>query len=162
MQDRKVAVIGLGYVGLPLAIGFGKKLPTIGFDISKSRVASLKTAKDLTNEVSPEDFIKSKFLEFTNDASRIREADFVIVAVPTPVDAAKRPNFFPLESASRIVGKNLGKGKVIVFESTVYPGATMEICRPILESESGLIAGKDFFIGYSPERINPGDKEHSL
>ncbi len=157
-----VAVVGLGYVGLPLAVEFGKKYRTIGFDLSQPKIEAYLKCVDPTGEVSSEDLQAATQLEPTTDAARLREADFVIVAVPTPVDAAHNPDFSPLESASRSVGRNLKKGATVVFESTVYPGATEEVCVPIIEKESGLRWKTDFFVGYSPERINPGDKEHTL
>jgi UDP-N-acetyl-D-galactosamine dehydrogenase len=157
-----VAVVGLGYVGLPLAVEFGKKYRTIGFDLATEKIASYRRHVDPTGEVGEEALKQAVFLEPTTDSSHLREADFVIVAVPTPVDAAHNPDFKPLISASESVGKNLKPGATVVYESTVYPGATEEICVPILERESGLEWKRDFFVGYSPERINPGDKEHTL
>lgn len=157
-----VAVVGLGYVGLPLAVEFGKKYRTIGFDLSAEKIASYRRHIDPTGEVGEEALKQAVLFEPTTDPSLLREADFIIVAVPTPVDAAHNPDFKPLISASESVGKNLSPGATIVYESTVYPGATEEICVPILERESGLKWKQDFFVGYSPERINPGDKEHTL
>jgi UDP-N-acetyl-D-galactosamine dehydrogenase len=157
-----VAVIGLGYVGLPLAVEFGKRFRTIGFDLSADKVAAYRDKRDPTGEVSREDLAAARRLEVTNDAAALAEADFVIVAVPTPIDDAHQPDFGPLLSASASVGRNLKRGAVVVFESTVYPGATEEVCVPVIERESGLAWKRDFFVGYSPERINPGDKEHSL
>ncbi|MDR3212797.1 MAG: nucleotide sugar dehydrogenase [Azoarcus sp.] len=159
---RTVAVVGLGYVGLPLAVEFGKKYPTVGFDLSEDKVASYRKGVDPTGEVSPADLAMATQLTCYTNPTMIASADFVIVAVPTPVDAAHQPDFQPLESATRIVGQNLKRGAIVVYESTVYPGATEEICIPILERESGLRWKKDFFIGYSPERINPGDKERTI
>jgi len=157
-----VAVVGLGYVGLPLAVEFGKKYRTIGLDLSAEKIASYRRHIDPTGEVGEEALKQAVLFEPTTDPSLLREADFIIVAVPTPVDAAHNPDFKPLISASESVGKNLSPGATIVYESTVYPGATEEICVPILERESGLKWKQDFFVGYSPERINPGDKEHTL
>jgi UDP-N-acetyl-D-galactosamine dehydrogenase len=157
-----VAVVGLGYVGLPLAVEFGRKYPTIGFDLSERKVAAYRNFQDPTGEVSHEAFKSASQLRVTTDAADLGNADFIVVAVPTPVDDAHRPDFGPLLAASEAVGRNLKRGATIVFESTVYPGATEEICVPIVERSSGLKWKRDFFIGYSPERINPGDKEHSL
>ncbi|WP_079419821.1 nucleotide sugar dehydrogenase [Thiomonas intermedia] len=157
-----VAVVGLGYVGLPLAVEFGKKYRTIGFDLSVEKIAAYCKHVDPTGEVSQENLRQATLLEPTTDASKLKEADFVIVAVPTPVDEAHNPDFSPLVGASTSVGKYLKPGAIVVYESTVYPGATEEICVPILEKQSGLKWKKDFFVGYSPERINPGDKEHTL
>ena len=157
-----VAVVGLGYVGLPLAIEFGRHFATIGFDVSKEKITNFHKQQDVTGEVSAEQFAGSTKLRFTDSASDLSEADFVIVAVPTPVDSAHRPDFSPLISSSKSVGKNLKKGAIVVYESTVYPGATEEVCIPILEEMSGLKWLTDFNVGYSPERINPGDKLHTL
>lgn len=157
-----VAVVGLGYVGLPLAVEFGKKWRTIGFDLSPEKVANYKNFFDPTGEVSAEELKASQYLEPVCESSALRDADFIVVAVPTPVDAAHQPDFGPLIGASRSVGRNLKKGATVVFESTVYPGATEEVCIPIIERESGLTWKQDFFVGYSPERINPGDKERTL
>lgn len=160
-MNRKIAVVGLGYVGLPLAVAFGKKAPVIGFDCKPQRVEALLRHEDRTHEVPVEDLVAAH-IEVTTDPTRLREADFIIVAVPTPIDTARRPDLTPLVNASQIVGRNLSPGAIVVYESTVYPGATEEDCVPILERESGLTCGKDFFVGYSPERINPGDKVHRL
>ena len=157
-----VAVVGLGYVGLPLAVEFGKKFRTIGFDLSAEKIHAYSRYIDPTGEVSHENLKQATLLEPTTDPSKIKEADFIIVAVPTPVDDAHNPDFSPLVGASTSVGKYLKPGAIVVYESTVYPGATEEICVPILEKQSGLVWKKDFFVGYSPERINPGDKEHTL
>ncbi len=157
-----VAVVGLGYVGLPLAVEFGKKFRTIGFDLSKRKIDAYLKCTDPTGEVPSSELQASKLFEPTYDASRLREADFIIVAVPTPVDAAHNPDLSPLESASEAVGRNLKKGATVVFESTVYPGATEDVCVPIIERHSGLRWKQGFFVGYSPERINPGDREHTL
>ena len=157
-----VAVVGLGYVGLPLAVEFGKKYPTIGFDLSEKKVAAYRDGHDPTGEVSREDFASASRLRVTTEAGELGNADFIIVAVPTPVDEAHRPDFGPLLAASETVGRHLKSGATIVFESTVYPGATEEVCVPVVERCSGFRWRHDFFVGYSPERINPGDKEHSL
>ena len=157
-----VAVVGLGYVGLPLAVEFGKKYPTVGFDLSEKKIAAYRNFLDPTGEVSQAELKAASGLRVTTDAADLANADFVIVAVPTPVDQAHRPDFGPLLAASEAVGKNLKRGATVVFESTVYPGATEEICVPVVERHSGLTWRRDFFVGYSPERINPGDKEHSL
>ena len=161
MHNRKISVVGLGYVGLPVAVAFGKQMRAIGFDISAARVAELKEGRDSTNEVTSEDLVASD-IHFTSDPEELKAADFHIVAVPTPVDAAKVPDLTPMFKASETVGKILKAGDIVVYESTVYPGATEEDCVPILERESGLVCGRDFFVGYSPERINPGDKEHTF
>ena len=158
----KVAVVGLGYVGLPLAVEFGKKFPTIGFDLSSEKIESYRRHVDPTGEVSPEELMAASKLHPTTDATALRDADFIVVAVPTPVDEAHAPDFSPLVGASTSVGKNLKRGATVVFESTVYPGATEEVCIPIIEKHSGLTWQRDFFVGYSPERINPGDREHTL
>jgi len=157
-----IGVIGLGYVGLPLAVEFGKKFRTIGFDLSAEKVAAYGQHFDPTGEVASEDLRAATQLSCHTDASVIREADFIVVAVPTPVDDAHQPDFSPLVGASQTAGRNLKRGAIVVFESTVYPGATEEICIPIIERESGLKWKKDFFVGYSPERINPGDKERTV
>src|SRR5512134_1529487 len=157
-----IAVVGLGYVGLPLAVEFGKKYATIGFDLSAEKVAAYKKHVDPTGEVSTDELRAASQLRVTTDPQALREADFVVVAVPTPIDEAHQPDFRPLLGASESVGKNLKRGAIVVFESTVYPGATEEICVPVLERRSGLVWKRDFFVGYSPERINPGDREHTL
>jgi UDP-N-acetyl-D-galactosamine dehydrogenase len=162
LESEKIAVIGLGYVGLPVAIGFGRKLPTVGFDIRKSRVDELNAGKDHTAEVTTEQLRSATKLEMTADPAKLADCTFYIVAVPTPIDSNNRPDLGPMISASRTVGPHLKKGDVVCYESTVYPGVTEEVCGPILEQLSGLKAGKDFFLGYSPERINPGDKEHTF
>ncbi len=158
----KLAVIGLGYVGLPLVVEFGKQLKTIGFDVSESKVDSCKAGIDPSRELPNEEMALAKHAEYTTDASRLAEADVIFVAVPTPVDDAHIPDFAPLIGASISIGRNMQKGVTVVYESTVYPGATEEVCIPVLERESGLVWKKDFFVGYSPERINPGDREHTL
>ncbi|MDE1997779.1 MAG: nucleotide sugar dehydrogenase [Burkholderiales bacterium] len=157
-----VAVVGLGYVGLPLAVEFGKVYPTIGVDLSVEKVEAYRRFVDPTGEISTEELKAAQHLKPTTDASALKEADFVVVAVPTPVDDAHIPDFSPLVGASTAVGKNLKPGAIVVFESTVYPGATEEVCIPLIEKHSGLKWKKDFFVGYSPERINPGDKQHTL
>ena len=155
-----VCVVGLGYVGLPVAVEFGKQRTTIGFDLATKKVERLKRYEDTTGEVSSDELQLARHLQVTCDPADIAKADFVIVAVPTPVNAARQPDFGPLESASRIVGSHMKQGAIVVYESTVYPGATEEVCVPILEKHSGMRWKQDFHVGYSPERINPGDKEH--
>ncbi len=161
-NNTTIAVVGLGYVGLPLAVEFGRKHPTIGFDLSKTKVDAYRMGVDPTGEVSSEDLRAASKLRVTTDAADLAAADFVVVAVPTPVDDAHQPDFGPLLGASEAVGRHLKRGAVVVFESTVYPGATEEICVPVIERHSGMTWRRDFFVGYSPERINPGDREHSL
>src|SRR4051812_16175433 len=168
--EKKIAIIGLGYVGLPLAVEFAKKYPVAGFDINENRVQDLKAGDDYTLEVSRNDLIavlkedvnSSRGLYISNDIVSIKDANFYIVTVPTPIDKFNRPDLTPLYKASKTVGSVLKKGDVVVYESTVYPGVTEDECVPVLEKVSGLIFNKDFFVGYSPERINPGDKEHTL
>ncbi|PLX54889.1 MAG: Vi polysaccharide biosynthesis UDP-N-acetylglucosamine C-6 dehydrogenase TviB [Chromatiales bacterium] len=162
LKDSRIGIIGLGYVGLPLAVAFGRKFPTLGFDIDANRVAELKAGKDGTLEVSAADLAAVDQLTYSASADDLAGCNTFIVTVPTPIDRHKRPDLRPLESASRTVGEALGKGDVVIYESTVYPGATEEVCVPILERISGLRFNTDFFVGYSPERINPGDKEHRL
>lgn len=157
-----IAVVGLGYVGLPLAVEFGKKFRTIGLDLSPEKIACYKEYYDPTGEVSTEELKAATLLEVGTDPSALKDADFIVVAVPTPVDDARQPDFSPLVGSSTSVGRNLKQGAIVVFESTVYPGATEEICIPIIERESGKLWKKDFFVGYSPERINPGDKERTV
>jgi UDP-N-acetyl-D-galactosamine dehydrogenase len=157
-----VAIVGLGYVGLPLAVEFGKKRKTIGFDLSKAKVDSYRRCVDSTGEVSSEDLRAAGHLTVTTDAAELAQADYIIVAVPTPVDAAHQPDLGALTGASESVGRHMKRGAVVVYESTVYPGATEEVCVPILEKTSGMRWKRDFHVGYSPERINPGDKEHTL
>lgn len=159
--EEKIALVGLGYVGMPIAVEFAKKVKVIGFDLNKEKIELYKKGVDPTNEVGDE-VIKNTTLEFTSDERKLKEAKFYIVAVPTPVNQDKTPDLSPVEGASRTVGRNITKGSVVVFESTVYPGVTENICVPIIEKESGLKCGIDFKIGYSPERINPGDKVHTL
>jgi UDP-N-acetyl-D-galactosamine dehydrogenase len=161
-QATTVCVVGLGYVGLPVAVEFGKQRPTVGFDLASKKVARLKEFNDATGEVSSEELQKARMLTVTDDAQAIARADYIIVAVPTPVNEARQPDFSPLESASELVGKNMKKGAIVVYESTVYPGATEEICVPLLEKHSGMKWKQDFHVGYSPERINPGDKDHTF
>lgn len=162
-MEQVISVIGLGYVGMPLAVAFAEKgIKVIGFDVNEEKVALYKQNIDPTNEVGNERLAAAKNLEFTSDPTRLKEASFHIVAVPTPVREDKVPNLYPVESASRVVGENLAKGSIVVFESTVYPGVTEEVCIPILEEKSGLVCGVDFKVGYSPERINPGDKVHTV
>ena len=161
MYLRKVSVVGLGYVGLPVAVAFGKHGPVIGFDINESRLQELRAGKDRTNEITSEELVQTQ-IEFTNKTEVLAKADFHIVAVPTPIDDAHQPDLTPVLKASETVGKALKKGDIVVYESTVYPGVTEDICVPILEHISGLKCGIDFSVGYSPERINPGDKEHTF
>jgi len=162
IDEAKVAIVGLGYVGLPLAVEFGRHLDTVGFDIDPKRIADLRTGKDFTLETDAQELAAARHLVFTTDLEDLRGRDVYIVTVPTPIDAAKRPDISALRSASRTVGQVLGKGSIVIYESTVYPGCTEEDCAPILEQVSGLKLNQDFFVGYSPERINPGDKEHRL
>ncbi|MGL6112175.1 MAG: nucleotide sugar dehydrogenase [Rubrivivax sp.] len=157
-----IAIIGLGYVGLPLAVEFGKKFKTLGFDLAQDKVDAYARHVDPTGEVSGDDLKAAKYLQCSTDPACIREADFIVVAVPTPVDAAHQPDFTPLLKSSESVGRHLKRGAIVVFESTVYPGATEEICIPIIEKHSGMKWKQDFFVGYSPERINPGDKERTV
>lgn len=162
INDIKIAVIGLGYVGLPLAVEFGKKHPVIGFDINQHRIEELKSGTDHTLEVSDEELASAKQLKFSSDINELAECNFYIVTVPTPIDEYKQPDLTPLVKASTAIGSVLKTGDIVVYESTVYPGATEEVCIPELERSSGLKFNKDFFAGYSPERINPGDKEHRV
>lgn len=159
--EEKLSLVGLGYVGMPIAVAFAKKIKVVGFDLNENKIKLYQSGIDPTNEVGNE-VIKNTSVEFTADASKLKEAKFHIVAVPTPVNDDHTPDLSPVEGASRILGQNLTKGSIVVFESTVYPGVTEEVCVPILEQESGLKCGVDFKIGYSPERINPGDKVHRL
>ena len=160
-REANVAVVGLGYVGLPIAVAFADKVNTIGFDINEEKITNYKNGIDPTEEVG-EEKIRATALQFTSEEKDLQTAGFIIVAVPTPVNGDETPDLNPVVGASKIVGRNLGKGSIVVFESTVYPGVTEDICIPILEKESGLRCGQDFKIGYSPERINPGDKVHRL
>ena len=159
---RNVGVVGLGYVGLPLAISFGKKLNTLGFDISEKKILNYKNNIDPNNEISQDEFLKSKFLKFSNEPKKLKNCDFIIVAVPTPIDAAKNPDLRLLKDATKTIAENMKSGSIIIFEPTVYPGVTEEICIPIIEKISGFIWKKDFNVAYSPERINPGDKKNTL
>ncbi|MFD1929260.1 nucleotide sugar dehydrogenase [Sporosarcina siberiensis] len=161
MSERKIAVVGLGYVGLPVAVAFGKKHPVIGFDINTNRIETLLNGIDYTNEVELED-LKITEIHYTADSKELEQADFIIVSVPTPINAHNQPDLTPLLKASETVGSALQKGAIVVYESTVYPGVTEDECIPVLEKHSGLKAGIDFFVGYSPERINPGDKERTF
>ena len=160
-REESISLVGLGYVGMPIAVAFAKKVRVIGYDLNAAKIELYKSGIDPTNEVG-NDAIRNSTVEFTSDETRLREAKFHIVAVPTPVNDDHTPDLTPVEGASRILGRNLTKGSIVVFESTVYPGVTEDICVPILEKESGLKCGVDFKIGYSPERINPGDKVHRL
>ena len=160
-KEEKLSLVGLGYVGMPIAVAFAKKIDVVGFDLNEAKIELYKSGIDPTNEVGDE-AIKATTIDFTADETKLREAKFHIVAVPTPVNDDHTPDLTPVESASRIVGRNLTKGSIIVYESTVYPGVTEDVCIPILEKESGLTCGVDFKVGYSPERINPGDKVHRL
>ena len=162
MAGRTLAVIGLGYVGLPLAVGFGKRRPVIGFDINRARVAELRGGRDHTLECPPEDLRAATHLRYTCEPQALAQAQVYIVTVPTPVDKANRPDMTPLVKASTTVGQVLKPGDIVIFESTVYPGTTEEVCVPVLQQHSGLVYNRDFFCGYSPERINPGDHEHRL
>ncbi len=170
---KKIAVVGLGYVGLPLAVAFGKRIPTIGFDLDENKLSNYRKGVDPSGEVEPEGLAAAAGLEYTSDPARLKDASMIIVAVPTPIDQARRPDLTPLERACKTVGANLSAGTIVIFESTVYPGCTEEVCVPILEAESGLkwagnessssaLANNGFYIGYSPERINPGDKVNRL
>ncbi len=160
-KDQKICVVGLGYVGLPLAIILAKKFSVVGFDINKNKINNLKKGIDATEEVDTK-LLEKSVVEFSSDSSSIKDAKFIIITIPTPIDDNKKPDLKLMKEASELVGNNLSKGAVVVYESTVYPGVTEEICVPILEKESGLKAGADFKIGYSPERVNPGDKEHTI
>lgn len=161
VKVRKVAVVGLGYVGLPIAVAFGKRGAVVGFDINKVKIDELRKGFDRTGEVSEAD-LKSARIQFTSEPADLKAADFIIVAVPTPINEALQPDLTALRKSSELIGANLSPGSIVVFESTVYPGATEEVCQPILEKTSGMKCGVDFKLGYSPERINPGDKEHTL
>jgi len=157
-----IGIIGLGYVGLPLAVEFGKKYPVVGFDINKQRIRELEKGCDRTREVEPQDLKRADKLQFSDSAKGLAGCNYFILTVPTPIDEFKKPDLKPLMKASKTVGKVLKQGDIVIYESTVYPGCTEEVCVPILEEKSGLKYNKDFFVGYSPERINPGDKEHRL
>lgn len=160
-KETKLAVIGLGYVGMPIAIAFANKIDTIGYDYNQEKIKLYQNGIDPTKEVGDQ-AIKETTLEFTNDASKLKEATFLIVSVPTPINQDKTPDLTPITSATQTIGQNLAKGSIVVYESTVYPGVTEDVCIPLLEKESGLKHGEDFIVGYSPERINPGDKVHTL
>jgi len=162
LDETKIAIIGLGYVGLPLAVEFAKKLPVVGFDINESRVDELRSGIDSTLEVSDDEFSEAKYLSFSSDVNDIKAANVYIVTVPTPIDKHKKPDLRSLQDASLMLGSVIKKGDFIIYESTVYPGATEEICVPIIEQESGLFLNDGFFVGYSPERINPGDKKYRV
>lgn len=162
IDDLKIAIIGLGYVGLPLAVEFGKHFLTVGFDINLSRIGELESGQDHTLEVSSAELAQAKYLSFTADLEKLQDSNFYIVTVPTPIDEYKQPDLMPLIKASTTIGKVLKPNDIVVYESTVYPGATEEVCVPVLEQYSGLKFNQDFFVGYSPERINPGDKEHRV
>jgi UDP-N-acetyl-D-galactosamine dehydrogenase len=161
-ENTVIAVIGLGYVGLPLAVEFGRKYKTIGYDLSEAKIASYRNFCDPTGEIKKDDLQRAEYLEVSTDPRRLANADFLIVAVPTPVDEAHIPDFSPLIGSSITVGQHMKRGAIVIYESTVYPGATEEICVPILEKESGLKWKRDFHVGYSPERVNPGDKERTI
>ncbi len=162
IDNIHIGVIGLGYVGLPLAVEFGKELKTLGFDINQQRIEELRVGKDRTLEVESEELTSAQQLSYSANPDDLKACNFYIVTVPTPIDEHKQPDLTPLVKASTALGKVIGKDAIVVFESTVYPGATEEVCVPIIEKESGLTFNKDFYVGYSPERINPGDKEHRL
>ena len=162
LESAKIGIIGLGYVGLPLAIEFGKRYPTVGLDIKAERIEELKAGEDSTREVTGEELAQATRLTFTSQPAELTDCNVYIVTVPTPIDVYKRPDLSALEGASQIVGQLLKQGDVVIYESTVYPGATEEVCVPLLEAGSGLTFNRDFFAGYSPERINPGDKEHRV
>ena len=162
IEEARIGIIGLGYVGLPLAVEFGKQMPTVGFDINADRISELKRGKDSTLEVDKAEMAEAAQLGYTDQIDDLRTCNVFIVTVPTPIDRYKRPDLSSLESASRTLGKILKRGDVAIFESTVYPGATEEVCVPIMESVSGLTFNREFFVGYSPERINPGDREHRV
>ena len=162
LHSKKIGIIGLGYVGLPLAVEFGKKRPVLGFDISENRVAELRRGHDRTREVTPDELEQASGLAFTTSAQDLRECGVFLVTVPTPIDKANRPDLTLIERASATIGKVMQRGSVVIYESTVFPGCTRDICVPILERESGLVFNKDFFAGYSPERINPGDHQRRL
>lgn len=162
LENKKIALIGLGYVGLPLAVEFGKKYSTVGFDINKPRIGQLNAGHDHTLEVSDEELAEAEKLIYTAELEEIRDCNIYIVTVPTPINEYKQPDLSPLENASALLGEVIQQGDIVIYESTVYPGATEEVCVPILEQVSGLTFNQGFYIGYSPERINPGDKEHRV
>ena len=161
-MEKQLAIIGLGYVGLPLAVAFSKKYAVVGFDINTTRINELKDGVDKTLEVTSEELIAADKLTFTDQIDGIRDAQVYIITVPTPIDEAKQPDLTPLRKSSESIGKILKKGDIVVYESTVFPGCTEEVCVPILEAQSGLKFNQDFYCGYSPERINPGDKVHTV
>ena len=162
LDEIKISVIGLGYVGLPLAVEFAKKLSVLGFDINQPRVEELKSGNDATLEVSKQELTEAKYLSYSSTVDDLKSSNVYIVTVPTPIDKHKKPDLTPLEKASLMLGSVISKGDIVIYESTVYPGATEEVCVPIIEQQSGLVFNKDFYAGYSPERINPGDKEHRV
>lgn len=162
IDNKKIAIIGLGYVGLPLAVAFGRSYDTVGFDINSQRIQELRSGQDHTLEVSEEELAATKMLSYSDDPQVLSDCNVIIVTVPTPIDKNKQPDLTPLRKASEMIGKVISKGTIVIYESTVYPGATEEDCIPIIESLSGLSFNTDFFAGYSPERINPGDKKHRL
>src|SRR4249919_67955 len=162
LDQTRIAIIGLGYVGLPLAVEFGKQFETVGFDIHAARIAALRQGEDSTREVSAAELASSDKLKLSADPEDLRRCNVFIVTVPTPIDSAKRPDLTPLINASEAIGRVLKRGDIVVYESTVYPGCTEEVCVPILARASGLKFNSDFFAGYSPERINPGDKDHRV
>ncbi|SUO97897.1 Vi polysaccharide biosynthesis UDP-N-acetylglucosamine C-6 dehydrogenase TviB [Suttonella indologenes] len=162
LESLKIGIIGLGYVGLPLAVEFGKKITTVGFDINQNRIDDLNQHQDHTLEVTSEELKQANYISYTTSLEKLKECNFFIVTVPTPIDDYKQPDLTPLIKASETIAKVLKKGDIVVYESTVYPGATEEVCIPVLEKNSNLIFNKDFYAGYSPERINPGDKEHRV
>ena len=162
LDNEKIAVIGLGYVGLPLAVEFGKKRPVIGFDVRKSRIEELRDGRDGTRETDAQELRAAKYLQYTSSVGDLKGCGVYIIAVPTPIDKANRPDLSLLERASQTVGKAMGPGAIVIYESTVYPGCTTQNCVPVLERNSGLTFNKDFFVGYSPERVNPGDRAHRL
>ena len=162
VSKARIAIIGLGYVGLPLAVEFSKKYEVLGFDIDQERISELVSGKDNTLEVSPEELLKATNLKFSTNKNDLRKYNTFIVTVPTPIDQYMQPDLTPLLKASEVIGRVIKKGDVVIYESTVYPGATEEDCIPVVENVSGLKFNKDFYAGYSPERINPGDKEHKV
>ena len=162
LNETRIAIIGLGYVGLPLAIEFAGKLPVTGFDVNEARIAELKSGIDSTLEVSSEELALAKYMTYSSDVEYLKSANVYIVTVPTPIDKHKKPDLTPLVKASAMLGSVVSAGDVVIYESTVYPGATEEVCIPIIEEKSGLTYNIDFYAGYSPERINPGDKEHRV
>jgi len=162
LNELKIGIVGLGYVGLPLAVEFGKRYFTMGLDLKTERIAELKAGQDITREVLPEELKQAKYLNYTSNSDKLTECNFYIITIPTPLDSHKRPDLTLLEKASETIGRLLISGNIVVYESTVYPGATEEVCIPILEHQSNLTFNEDFFVGYSPERINPGDHTHRL